>query len=68
MITKEEISKLALEKGLEASQIEKDYVLGWILAAISQNQMLSKTWLFKGGNSLRKCFFKDYRYSTQPPD
>lgn len=63
MITKEEIFKISLEKSLEASQVEKDYVLGWILAAISQDSELNTQWLFKGGTCLRKCFFKDYRYS-----
>ena len=63
MITKEEIKKIALEKGLEGNQIEKDYVLGWILAGISQNENLSKTWIFKGGTCIRKCLIEDYRYS-----
>ncbi len=63
MISREEITKIALQSGLEAYQIEKDYVLGWILAAISQNEQLSDSWLFKGGTCLRKCFFENYRYS-----
>jgi predicted nucleotidyltransferase component of viral defense system len=63
MISKEEIRKIALEKGLDAFQIEKDYVLGWILAAISEHQDISKFWLLKGGTCIRKCFIEDYRYS-----
>jgi predicted nucleotidyltransferase component of viral defense system len=63
MILKAEIKKISLEKGLEISQIEKDYVLGWILAGISEDEQLSKAWTFKGGTCLRKCFFEDYRYS-----
>jgi predicted nucleotidyltransferase component of viral defense system len=63
MISREEITKISLEMGLEASEIEKDYVLSWILAAISQNEELSDKWLFKGGTCLRKCFFENYRYS-----
>ncbi|MEE9452084.1 MAG: nucleotidyl transferase AbiEii/AbiGii toxin family protein, partial [Gammaproteobacteria bacterium] len=42
---------------------EKDYVLNWILAGISNQVELSKTWIFKGGTCLKKCFFKDYRFS-----
>lgn len=63
MISKAEVKKISLEKGLEISQIEKDYVLGWILAGISEDEQLSKAWAFKGGTCLRKCFFEDYRYS-----
>ncbi|MBM3611310.1 MAG: nucleotidyl transferase AbiEii/AbiGii toxin family protein [Alphaproteobacteria bacterium] len=63
MISKAEIKKISLESGLEISQIEKDYVLSWILGAISQDEQLSTSWAFKGGTCLRKCFFKDYRYS-----
>lgn len=63
MISKEEIKILASSKGLDASQIEKDYVLGWIIAGVAQNTLISNTWIFKGGTCLRKTFFEDYRYS-----
>lgn len=63
MITKEEIKKIALESGLVSSQIEKDYVLGWLLAGISQHPELSSSWVFKGGTCLRKIYFENYRYS-----
>jgi len=58
MITYAEIKRNSLEKGLEVSQIEKDYLLGWILAGISRDEKLSESWLFKGGTCLRKCFLK----------
>jgi predicted nucleotidyltransferase component of viral defense system len=63
MISKEEIKLLANTNGLDMSQIEKDYVLGWIIAGIAQNIKSSNTWIFKGGTCLRKTFFPDYRYS-----
>lgn len=63
MITKEEIQKIALKAGLSAAQIEKDYVLGWLLAGISQHDSLSTSWVFKGGTCLRKIYFENYRYS-----
>lgn len=63
MITKEEIRKIASEAGLSSFQIEKDYVLGWLLAGISQHPELSSSWVFKGGTCLRKIYFKNYRYS-----
>jgi predicted nucleotidyltransferase component of viral defense system len=63
MISKEEIGRISVVKNLDASQIEKDYVLGWMLAAIAQNKRLANTWIFKGGTCIRKCYFEDYRYS-----
>jgi predicted nucleotidyltransferase component of viral defense system len=63
MISRQEITGLSLELGLEASQIEKDYVLGWMLAAISQDEELADSWVLKGGTCIRKCFFENYRYS-----
>ena len=43
--------------------VEKDYVLGWLLAAINRNSVLSQSWVFKGGTCLRKCYFETYRFS-----
>jgi len=51
------------EFGLTANVIEKDYVLGWVLAGISQHSELSKGWVFKGGTCLKKCYFETYRFS-----
>jgi predicted nucleotidyltransferase component of viral defense system len=38
-------------------------VIGWILKGISDNEFLKNKLLFKGGTSLRKIFFSDYRLS-----
>jgi len=43
--------------------VEKDYVLGWLLAGIARDEELSRAWLFKGGTCLKKCFFETYRFS-----
>ncbi len=48
---------------LTASIIEKDYVLGWVLAGISNHPELSTSWVFKGGTCLKKCYFETYRFS-----
>lgn len=48
---------------LTANVIEKDYVLGWVLAGISNHPELSKSWVFKGGTCLKKCYFETYRFS-----
>ena len=42
---------------------ERDYLMSWILAGISQVPLLHDTLIFKGGTVLRKCYFNDYRFS-----
>jgi predicted nucleotidyltransferase component of viral defense system len=63
MIKPGEIQQKARETGVRDQQIEKDYVLSWILKGISQHENLSKAIAFKGGTVLKKFYFEDYRYS-----
>ncbi|MCL4473907.1 MAG: nucleotidyl transferase AbiEii/AbiGii toxin family protein [Actinobacteria bacterium] len=42
--------------------IEKDYVITWILLALSDSS-LKEFLVFKGGTALKKIYFPDYRYS-----
>lgn len=63
MIKQGEIQNKAREVGVRDQQIEKDYVLSWILQGISQHDELSKTIVFKGGTVLKKIYFEDYRFS-----
>ena len=63
MISKKEIMAVAGQVGLTPNIVEKDYVLGWLLAAISSNPALSQSWAFKGGTCLKKCYFETYRFS-----
>lgn len=63
MIDKFEVLKLAKKFGLQNATIEKDYVLGWVLMGIQHNLKTSKSWIFKGGTCLKKCFFDEYRFS-----
>jgi len=51
------------EWGLDANVIEKDYVLGWVLAGIYNHDELGSEWIFKGGTCLKKCYFETYRFS-----
>jgi predicted nucleotidyltransferase component of viral defense system len=51
------------EFGLDAHVVEKDYVLGWLLAGISSHAALGSAWVFKGGTCLKKCYFETYRFS-----
>jgi len=43
--------------------IELDYALSWILAGISEHQLLRNNLVFKGGTALKKCYFGEYRFS-----
>lgn len=63
MIAKQELLELAADFGLAPNVVEKDYALGWMLAAFGQHPDTRDTWLFKGGTCLKKCFFETYRFS-----
>ena len=62
MIEKNEILKMAAGLDLNPDTVEKDYVLGWMLFGISQHEATAN-WVFKGGTSLKKCFFETFRFS-----
>ncbi len=49
--------------GIPWEVLERDYLLSWVLAGISQVPVLRDTLVFKGGTALRKCYFGDYRFS-----
>lgn len=64
MIPAREILELRdREWSQDAGVIEKDYVLGWLLAGIAAHPQLVSTWMFKGGTCLRKCYYETYRFS-----
>lgn len=63
MIKPGEIQNKAREVGVRDQQIEKDYILSWLLQGIAQHEQLSTTIVFKGGTVLKKVYFEDYRFS-----
>lgn len=63
MIDKREVLETASALGLLPNIVEKDYVLGWLLAGINAHPELAESWLFKGGTCLKKCYFETYRFS-----
>lgn len=73
MITGREIANAANGWKLRHDVVEKDYILGWLLAGIAAHGE-TQTWAFKGGTCLRKCWFETYRFSedldftVQQPD
>ena len=63
MIKPGEIQNKAREAKVRDPQIEKDYILSWILQGVAQHENLGKTIVFKGGTVLKKVYFEDYRFS-----
>lgn len=63
MIPKREILLRSQEWSLRPEVVEKDYVLGWMLAAITEHPVAGSGWVFKGGTCLKKCFFETFRFS-----
>ena len=63
MIKPGEIQKKANQVGVRDQQIEKDYILSWILWGIANHEQLSKILVFKGGTVLKKVYFEGYRFS-----
>jgi len=63
LIDKREILAIAQQTSLGPQVVEKDYVLGWMLAGIFAHEELADGWVFKGGTCLKKCFFETYRFS-----
>lgn len=63
MIRSGEIQQKAREVGVRDQQIEKDYVLSWILLGVAHHEQLREVMVFKGGTALKKIYFEDYRFS-----
>lgn len=63
MISKQDILDRAAEWQLRPEVVEKDYVLGWLLAALASYPEMRSHWVFKGGTCIKKCFFETYRFS-----
>lgn len=71
MIQQKNISKISNKlfeasgkksKRIPEAVIEKDYCLTWFLIGLSKSSLKDKL-AFKGGTCLRRCYFKDYRFS-----
>lgn len=63
MISRADLDERVGEWGLRHGVVEKDYVLGWLLWGIGSDELLGRTWAFKGGTSLHKCYVETYRFS-----
>jgi predicted nucleotidyltransferase component of viral defense system len=58
VIDKREVLEFSKELGLAPNVVEKDYVLGWLLAGIGHHEELSASWIFKGGTCLKSAISK----------
>ncbi len=63
MIDSQEVRERAADLSLRPEVIEKDYVLGWILAGIAAHPGLDASWVFKGGTCLKKVHSETFRFS-----
>ena len=63
MINQRDLRARVAEWALREDVVEKDYVLGWVLAGIGTEPALRDGWVFKGGTCLKKCYLETFRFS-----
>lgn len=63
MILQKEIREKSIEWGIPPDIVDKDWVLSHVLKGIFNTPDFGEHLVFKGGTSLRKCYFDDYRFS-----
>lgn len=64
MIEKAEIETKAKEFEISPTNVEKDYVFGWLLFGIFTASNLKESIFLKGGNALRKGYLENTRFSS----
>ena len=64
MITRDEIEVKGREFDIHTSNVQRDYVFGWLLAGIYSSSPLRDSLILKGGNCLRKAYFQNTRFSS----
>lgn len=63
MIHPKELNQAAGENRVSDAQMEKDYILTWMLYGLSKSELLSRILVFKGGTVLKKAYLDNYRFS-----
>ena len=63
MILQSEILRIAEQEGVPPDTIDKNWVLGHFLAELFRSEWAQQQLIFKGGTCLKKCYFKNYRFS-----
>lgn len=64
MINRTEVDAVAEELGIHTSNVQRDYVFGWLLNGIYTQSDLGRHLVLKGGNCLRKAYFPFGRFSN----
>ncbi len=64
MIDAKEIEAKAKQFEIHTSNVQRDYVFGWLLFGIFTQSALKDELFLKGGNALRKGYFLETRYSA----
>lgn len=64
MIDKAEIEAKAREFEIHPSNVQRDYVFGWLLFGLFTASDLKDEIFLKGGNALRKGYFENTRFSA----
>jgi predicted nucleotidyltransferase component of viral defense system len=64
MINKEEIIQKSEEFEINSSNVQRDYIFGWVLTGIYTISGLKDYLILKGGNCLRKAYFENTRFSN----
>jgi len=64
MISRSEIEAKAQEFEIKISNVQRDYVFGWLLHGLFTVSELRGELFLKGGNALRKGYFEGTRYSN----
>ncbi len=63
MISVDEVKSISHDDGVPLVNVEKDYVMGWLLWGIYNYPEMGRNLVLKGGNCLRKVYFPDTRFS-----
>jgi predicted nucleotidyltransferase component of viral defense system len=64
MITRDEINQKSLEFGIHRANVQRDYLIGWILHSVYSQSPLGHSLVLKGGNCFRKAYFPNTRFSA----
>jgi len=63
MIIQKELYQISKRLKIQPSVLDKDWILGHFLNAMFSFDIVKNMFVFKGGTSLKKCYFHDYRFS-----
>lgn len=63
MISRDELLAQAAEHQLNESDVQRDYVFGWLISGVFRASNLGDALTLKGGNALRKGYFPGTRFS-----